>query len=186
MLDLDQIRRLDRLSPRIRAALFAVAGALVVVVVIPAIIPHEAPGGVVLQGAELGAVNGLMALGLVLTYRSTRIINFSYAAMGALAATFGVMLDLVDHWNWFLCILVSLGIGAVLGAATEILVVRRLFNSPRMILTVATIGLASGFGGIQALVPAGWEGPTSLEGSRHRCRRPTWSCTPSSSTATTS
>ena len=48
-------------------------------------------------GAEFGAVNGLLALGLVLTYRASRVINFSYGAMGALAATIGVELNLAHH-----------------------------------------------------------------------------------------
>ena len=44
------------------------------------------PLGVVLLGALLGTGTGLMAVGLVLTYRTTRIINFSYGAMGSVGA----------------------------------------------------------------------------------------------------
>jgi hypothetical protein len=46
------------LSPRIRGTLLVVLGALIVVFVVPAIAPHSAPLGLLIQGAELGAVNG--------------------------------------------------------------------------------------------------------------------------------
>src|SRR5580704_34264 len=98
------VRVLDRFSPRVKGAALAVVAALVVMFVVPAILHHEAPRGHVLQGAEQGAINGLLALGLVLTYRSSRVINFSYGAMGALAATIAVELNLAHHVNWFICI----------------------------------------------------------------------------------
>ena len=37
-----------------------------------------------LKGALFGSATGLLAVGLVLTYRTTRIINFAYGAMGSL------------------------------------------------------------------------------------------------------
>ena len=152
------------LSTRIRATLLVVLGALIVIFVVPAIAPHTAPLGLLLQGAELGAVNGLLALGLVLTYRSTRIINFAYGAMGGLAGTVGVMLDLGEHWNWFVALAVGLVLGALLGAAVDIFVMRRFFNAPRLIVLVATIGLAQVLGGIQLLVPGWLHGPPLVGG----------------------
>ena len=156
-------RRLPRLSTRRRGVLLAVAGAVLALVVVPALAPHAAPAGLILQGVEFGAISGLLAIGLVLTYRSTRIINFSYGAMGGMSGTFGVMLDLGQHWNWFLAMLAGLAIGGLLGAAVDILVIRRFFNAPRLILTVATIGLAQILGGIQLLIP-GWLGGPPIVG----------------------
>ena len=86
------------------APCMTVAAALILLFVVPAIWPHGAPRGQILNGAEFGAVNGLLALGLVLTYRASRVINFSYGAMGALAATVAVELNLAHHVNWFVCI----------------------------------------------------------------------------------
>ncbi len=135
-----------------------------IVVLVSQRLPHVAPPGVLLQGAELGAVNGLLALGLVLTYRSSRIINFAYGAMGGVAGTFAIMLDLGAHVNWFVCLLAGLVVGGVVGAAVEILVVRRFFNAPRLVLTVATIGLAQILGGIQLLLPGWLHGPSLVGG----------------------
>jgi ABC-type branched-subunit amino acid transport system ATPase component/ABC-type branched-subunit amino acid transport system permease subunit len=151
------------LSPRVRGALAVVAAALVVVFVVPALFPHSAPLGLLLQGVELGAVNGLLALGLVLTYKSTRIINFAYGAMGGLAGTFGVMLDMGEHWNWFIALGAGLVIGGLLGGVVD-LVMRRFFHAPRLIAMVATIGLAQLFGGIQLLVPGWLHGPSLVGG----------------------
>ena len=145
------------LSPRVRATLGVVLGALLVVFVVPALFPHDAPLGLLLQGAELGAVNGLLALGLVLTYKSTRIINFAYGAMGGLAGTIGVMLDLGEHWNWFIALGAGLLIGGVIGAGVNFLMLR-FFNAPRLIVLVATIGLAQVFGASSCWSRAGCTG----------------------------
>ena len=141
-------------------------GIVVVALVASALLPHVAPLGVLVQGAELGSVTGLLALGLVLTYRANRIINFSYGAMGGVAGTFAVMLDIGHHVNWFVCLVLGLVAGAVVGAVVEMLVIRRFFNTPRLILTVATIGLAQILGGIQILIPGWLHGPALLGGFR--------------------
>lgn len=123
----------------------------------------SAPTGIILQGALFGSVNGLFALGLVLTYRSDRIINFAYGSMGGVGGTVGVLLYLGRGWSWPLAVAAGLVTGALVGAFTELLVIRRFANSSRLILTVATIGLAQIFGGIQLLLPK-WIGGPSLVG----------------------
>ena len=137
--------------------------ALLVLFVVPALWPHAAPRGQILNGAEIGAVNGLLALGLVLTYRASRVINFSYGAMGALAATVAVELNLADHVNWFACLGIALLVGAGLGLLVDCIIRWRFFTAPRLIVMVVTIGLAQLFGGIQLLVP-GWLGGPSIVG----------------------
>jgi ABC-type branched-subunit amino acid transport system ATPase component/ABC-type branched-subunit amino acid transport system permease subunit len=148
----------------VRSTALVLAVALGVALGVPRLFPGAAPFGLLLQGAEFGAVNGLLALGLVLTYRATRVINFSYGAMGAVAGTAAVMLDLGQHWNWFLCLIVGTVLGGLLGAGVDVLVMRRFFNAPRLIVMVATIGLAQVLGGIQLLIP-GWLGGPPLVGS---------------------
>ncbi|HEY2214993.1 MAG TPA: ABC transporter permease, partial [Acidimicrobiales bacterium] len=149
---------------RSRNALAAVLGGVLVLVVLPAAFPSRAPLGLMLQGIETGAVNGLLALGLVLTYRANRVINFSYGAMGALSGSVGLMLYLGQHWNWYLAMVIGVLSGALLGVATELLLRWRFQKVPRLIVMVATIGLAQVFGGIQSFVP-GWLGGPSFVGS---------------------
>ena len=149
---------------RLRAVAGTVGTAVILLFVAPAIWPHSAPRGQILLGAELGAINGLLALGLVLTYRASRVINFSYGAMGALAATVAVELNLAHHVNWFVCIFVALLVGAVLGLFVDFIIRWRFFTAPRLIVMVVTIGLAQLFGGIQILVPGWLKGPSIIGG----------------------
>jgi ABC-type branched-subunit amino acid transport system ATPase component/ABC-type branched-subunit amino acid transport system permease subunit len=138
-------------------------GILLVLVVFRFADSGKAPFGVMLQGAVYGSVTGLLALGLVLTYRSDRIVNFAYGSMGAVGGTIGVLLYLQKHWSWPAAIAAALVSGAVIGGLVEVLVIRRFARASRLILTVATIGLAQVLGGIQILLPR-WLGGTTLVG----------------------
>ncbi|HEY4376512.1 MAG TPA: ATP-binding cassette domain-containing protein, partial [Acidimicrobiales bacterium] len=144
--------------------ILTLAAAFVLLFAVPALWPHAAPRGQILNGAEFGAVNGLLALGLVLTYRASRVINFSYGAMGALAATVAVELNLAHHVNWFVCIGIALIVGAALGLLVDFIIRWRFFTAPRLIVMVVTIGLAQLFGGIQLLVPGWLSGPSIVGG----------------------
>ena len=137
---------------RARAGLAAV-GLPVAWAVLNAVLPAGLPLGVVLQGIVLGSLTGLSALGLVLVYRSSRVVNFAQAALGGAAAALAIQLFLLKHWNYYLALLAGLAAAAVVGALCDRLVVQRLFWAPRLILTVATIGLAQILAGAQFAVP---------------------------------
>ncbi|HWB65409.1 MAG TPA: ATP-binding cassette domain-containing protein [Mycobacteriales bacterium] len=139
------------------------SGLLAILIIFAAADSGRAPFGVILEGGVYGSVNGLLALGLVLTYRSDRIVNFAYGAMGGVGGTVGVLLYLSQHWSYPACIIAGLVCGAVVGALTELLVIRRFARTSRLILTVATIGLAQLLGGIQVLLPR-WLGGSTLIG----------------------
>lgn len=100
------------------------------------------PNGIFLEGLVLGALNGLLAIGLVLIYRTNRIINFAQGEMGAIGATLAS--ELYRRYSWPYLPAVALGLLAALGGAAlvELGVIRRFSRSPRLILTVATIGIA--------------------------------------------
>ncbi len=115
--------------------------------------PHRVPMGTVLYGVLYGSLSGLLAIGLVLTFRVTRAINFAYGSMGAVAGAFGVNLYLGHHWPWGVTIAVALVIGGLVGAGVGALINWRFSNTPRLILTVATVGLAQLLAGISAYVP---------------------------------
>jgi ABC-type branched-subunit amino acid transport system ATPase component/ABC-type branched-subunit amino acid transport system permease subunit len=96
----------------------------------------------VFDSVVTGLSSALVALGIVLTYRSTRVINFAVGNMGLPAAVVMGLLCInygVGFWPAFA---ISLFVGAAFAAAVELLVVRRLFRAPRVIVLVATIGVA--------------------------------------------
>ena len=96
----------------------------------------------VFDGAVNGAVIGLLAMGIVLVYRATRVINFAVAAMGVVAASLFALLVLQYEVPFWLALVVSLAAGTAYGLIVELTVVRRLFHAPRVILLIATIGVA--------------------------------------------
>jgi ABC-type branched-subunit amino acid transport system ATPase component/ABC-type branched-subunit amino acid transport system permease subunit len=99
----------------------------------------ELSSEVFIIGAITGLLYALLAAGLVLVYRSTGVINFAYGQLGALCAA--VLAKLVDvGWPFWPGLAVSVVLGAALSGLVELLVVRRLSASPRLVLLVATIG----------------------------------------------
>jgi branched-chain amino acid transport system permease protein len=96
------------------------------------------PAPVLVANLVAGAPAALLAIGLVLVYRATKIINF---AQGSLAGAAGIVfLSLqADGWPYLACIGAALGGAAVAGLVIEILVMRRFATSPRLVPTVASI-----------------------------------------------
>lgn len=141
------------------------AGTTVAALVLASIaLPHQLPLGTLLYGVVYGSLSGLLAIGLVVTYRVTRTINFAYGAMGGAAASAGVSAYLGHGWPWLLAIALSVVLGAAFGALVGALVTWRFSRSPRLVVTVATIGLAQLFGGVALLMPRWVGGPEQLFG----------------------
>jgi ABC-type branched-subunit amino acid transport system ATPase component/ABC-type branched-subunit amino acid transport system permease subunit len=149
-----------------RRSVLVAAASVAVVLILSAIVPHEVPLGTVLFGVIYGSLNGLLAIGLVLLYRLTRAINFAYGAMGGVAAAAGASLFLGEHWPWPLAVLGALVIGGAVGGGVGLLVNWRFAKAPRMMLTVATIGLAQLLGGVAFLLPKWLHGPSLITSFR--------------------
>jgi ABC-type branched-subunit amino acid transport system ATPase component/ABC-type branched-subunit amino acid transport system permease subunit len=93
-------------------------------------------------GAVRGLIYALIAMGIVLVYRSTRVINFAVGDLGVpSAALLGVMAG-AHGWPYWPALLAALFVGTLAGAVIELSVIRRLFRAPRVIVLVATIGVA--------------------------------------------
>ena len=112
-------------------------------------------------GVVLGALYGLIALGMVLVYRSNRIINFAQVSMGAVSVTLFTELTIhhvfinaiggicssctaspglaLESLQYALAVTVSLLVAPVVGLLMY-LVVRMLGDASRLVVTVAMIG----------------------------------------------
>ena len=100
------------------------------------------PPDVAALGALLGLGYGLVAVGLVLCFRASRVLNLAHGQVGALAA---VMLALaVDRWDvpYWTAFAPALAVGALLSAGVELTVIRRLRAMPPVVTVVATLGVA--------------------------------------------
>ena len=114
---------------------------------------YPLPVGVLARGVLVGAVTSLIALGMALVYRSNRIVNFAQGDLGAAPAV--LVFLLLTQWGWPYPVAVAAGaISAfALGGIVELAVVRRFFSAPRLVLTVATIGLAQLLTGLAVFLP---------------------------------
>ena len=151
--------------PTSRSAVASVAAGGAVLV-LTQVFPHRVPLGTVLAGTLYGALNGLLAVGLVLLFRVTRSINFAYGAMGGLPAAIAASIYLAHGWPWPLALGLALVLGGLVGLGTGALVQWRFANSSRLVLTVATIGLAQLLGGIALYVPRWLNGPVLITSFR--------------------
>jgi branched-chain amino acid transport system permease protein len=138
-------------APTAVAAAVSVAAVLAVQLVL-----FPLPFGVWLQGAVLGLLGSLMAVGLGLTYRLNKVINFAQGDLGTAPAVLAVGLIGFSGVNYFLGLATGLVASLILTATVEILVVRRFRRSPRLILTVATIGLSQLLVVVSLLIPRLW------------------------------
>ncbi|HEX2040792.1 MAG TPA: ATP-binding cassette domain-containing protein [Acidimicrobiales bacterium] len=98
--------------------------------------------GLLVLGVISGVTYGILAVGLVLVYRSNKVVNFAHGEIGAFgAAVCGL---LVVRWGvpYWVAFLAALLVSATVGAVTEVAVVRRLRRAPKLMSLVATLGVA--------------------------------------------
>jgi branched-chain amino acid transport system permease protein len=115
------------------------------------------PLGVMLLSAILGCLTALVAVGIVLIYRASRIINFAQAGFGAAAAVLFFELIQYKHWPYPIALILALLGGTAAGFLCELLFIRRFANSPRLVLTVVTLALGQVLVAVAGFVP-GWLG----------------------------
>ncbi|HVT20351.1 MAG TPA: ATP-binding cassette domain-containing protein [Mycobacteriales bacterium] len=134
-------RLLERPAGRAAAQVLATAAVVALAAFIAAQAGFGTPLPYVLLGAITGMSYGLLAVGLVLIYRTNKIINFAHGQIGAFgAALFGLATVSwgVPYWVAFPLALIM---AAATGSVAEAGVVRRLRNAPRLMSIVATLGV---------------------------------------------
>src|SRR6476620_10619141 len=92
-------------------------------------------------GLGIGALYSLAAIGLVLVYRGSRVVNFAQGAMGMVAAYVYFELQQGLHAPVPIAIAGGLAASAAVGAAFYALVIRRLRDASNLIKVVATLAL---------------------------------------------
>ena len=115
----------------------------------------DIPAEIVVLGAIIGASYGLLAVGLVLVYRSSKLVNFAHAETGAFAAT--ILYVGVNRWGlpYYAVLPLALAVAALLGMGVEAIVVGRLGKAPPLMSIVATLGVAQLLSALAAAIAAG-------------------------------
>ena len=115
------------------------------------------PLGAWIRGVVIGLLTALLAVGMALVYRANRVLNFAQADLGFVPATLSVGLIVFSGLPYALGLTTGLVAAVVLGAVVELAIVRRFTRSPRLVLTVATIGITQLLAVLALLVPRLWD-----------------------------
>ena len=106
-----------------------------------------------LTGIANGAIFGLVALGFVLIYKSSDVINFAQGELLLIGAYLTYMtVQQIGLW-WPLGVVLAVALAAVVGVLIEQLVLRPLIGEPAISVIMVTIGLSSL---LRAIVGAIW------------------------------
>lgn len=92
-------------------------------------------------GIVAGSGYGLIALGLVLVYKSSGIFNFAQGEFGTIAI-WVLFLATTNDVPYVFAVVIALAVAGMFGLATERLVIRPLTASPRVTLLVASAATA--------------------------------------------
>src|SRR5687768_5644315 len=93
-----------------------------------------------LAGLATGGIYASMALALVMIYRSTHHVNFAQGEMAMFSAFFASMLIQVG-WPYWATFFATVVFAFAMGAAIEMVLIRRLRNAPVLSIVVVFVAL---------------------------------------------
>lgn len=106
-----------------------------------------------LNGIGLGAIYAMLALGFVIIFKATQVVNFAHGALAAvgafLAASFAVVLQFPGRimgdapvWlKWGLSALFAVAAAAVVGLVVERIFIRPMIGEPLFSIAIITVGV---------------------------------------------
>lgn len=106
----------------------------------------------VLNGLMVGALYTLIAIGFVLIYKASEVINFAQGEQVMLGGYLALMMLSTVRLPLPLAILATMGVMALLGFAVERGILRPLTGYPVVSVIMATIGLAAVLRGLAPMV----------------------------------
>jgi branched-chain amino acid transport system permease protein len=124
----------------------------------PAVVAQVTLGGfdklfsALINGVALGAVYALLALGFVIIFKATQVVNFAHGALAAvgafLTAAFATILNFPGRFltaapvwlRWSLSALCAVAAAAVVGLVVERLFIRPMVGEPLFSVAIITIG----------------------------------------------
>jgi branched-chain amino acid transport system permease protein len=96
----------------------------------------------IVAGLVLGSIYAISALGLVLTYKASRVFNFAHGAIAYFVAIFYYWLHTRHGWSVPAAAFVSIGVvSPLLGLFLWAALFRRLAHAPPVVRFVSTVGL---------------------------------------------
>jgi branched-chain amino acid transport system permease protein len=103
-------------------------------------------------GLSNGAILALAALGFVLIYKASGVINFAQGQFLLIGAYVVWALTVDAGLHWALAIAGAIGVAVVLGLLVERLILRPLIGEPTISVIMVTIGLAQVLGALVQII----------------------------------
>jgi len=97
----------------------------------------------VLNGIVTGSIYSLVALGFVVIYKSTGVLNFAQGEFMMLGAYVCLALTVEYHLPFVAAFVVTMAFMALLGVLTERLILRPMIGEPVISLIMVTLGLSA-------------------------------------------
>ena len=95
-----------------------------------------------INGLILGSVHALLALGYTMVYGIIKLINFAHGDIYMMGAFIGYFLITKYHMNFFVALVLTMVLTAILGVVIEFLAYRPLRNSTRIAALITAIGVS--------------------------------------------
>ena len=109
----------------------------------------------VVSGISMGCVYALVALGFVLVYKATEVVNFAQGELMMVGAFFAYTLVDLGGMPFIPGVLLALVVTAVFGVALNHLLLRPLIGSPAFTIVLATVAVSTLLRSVVGVVP-GW------------------------------
>ncbi len=98
-------------------------------------------GQLFVNGMKNGAIYALMALTVVIIYKTTGHLNFAQGEMGTMGAFIVFVLVLEHGWGYWIAIAVALAFSFVLGAVLERTLIRPIERRSALGVVIVTLGI---------------------------------------------
>ncbi|MGH8973888.1 MAG: branched-chain amino acid ABC transporter permease [Acidimicrobiia bacterium] len=92
------------------------------------------------NGLVIGAIYGLVALGLTLVYKKSRVLNFAHGEVGMVGAFVFYVASVEQHWPYLLAAATGIAVSALLGGATFLVLIRRRTEPLSMLIGTLAVG----------------------------------------------
>lgn len=104
-------------------------------------------------GLSLGSIYALLAMGFVIIFKATQVLNFAHGALAALGAflvaVFATIWDIPQRWlpewpawiTWTISVLIALALAALVGMAIERVFIRPMVGEELFAVAIITLGL---------------------------------------------
>jgi branched-chain amino acid transport system permease protein len=109
----------------------------------------------VVSGTAIGCVYALVALGFVLIYKATEVVNFAQGELMMVGAFLAYTFIVIAGLGFWLGALLALAVTALLGGGLDRVVMRPMVGQPVFAIIMVTIGIGFMFRSLVSMTP-GW------------------------------